>query len=211
MPPFPSSVSLPACPKSWSAPEPPVRVSSSAPPNRFAAGSAPFASLRLTMSWPPWPNTRISDMLATFGVPPSDRDRAAVHEDPPGWIAADHDRVGSVVTEHGQHAGAERRRRRRARRRAGCEGRSHAEDESSEQSAPGMSGGRCHFLRSLSSTPRDFVAFGERIARASNDTADAGSIPERRPRSPWSSRRATRSSPERQDRLGPGGISRPRP
>ena len=85
----------------------------------------------------PWPKTRISDVLATVGVPPSDRDRAAVHEDLPGCIAADHDRVGAAVTEHGQHAGAERRRRRRARRRAGREGRSHAEDESSEQSAPG--------------------------------------------------------------------------
>jgi hypothetical protein len=69
-PPFPSRVSLPACPKSWSAPEPPVSVSLSAPPNRLAAGRAPFASLRLTASAPPSPKTRISDVLATVGVPP---------------------------------------------------------------------------------------------------------------------------------------------
>ena len=71
MPPLPSSVSLPAWPKSWSAPEPPVRVSLPAPPNRFAPGSAPFASLRLITSLPPRPKTRISEVLATVGVPPA--------------------------------------------------------------------------------------------------------------------------------------------
>ncbi len=69
-PPLPRRVSLPASPKSWSLPEPLVRTSLPAPPNRLAAGSAPLVSLSVITSWPPRPKTRISDVLATVGVPP---------------------------------------------------------------------------------------------------------------------------------------------
>ena len=41
-----------------------------APPNMFARGSAPLASLRVIVSLPPRPNTWISAVLATVGVPP---------------------------------------------------------------------------------------------------------------------------------------------
>ena len=117
-PPRPRSVSLPAWPTSWSAPEPPVRVSLPAPPNRLAAGSAPLASLSVTTSSPPRPKTRMQRGVGDRRRASDDGDRAVVHEDRSRRIAADHDRVVGAVTEHGQHAGAERRGRRRVRRRA---------------------------------------------------------------------------------------------
>ena len=119
-PPRPSSVSLPAWPKSWSPPEPPVRVSLPAPPNRFAAGSAPLTSLSVIVSLTAEPEDpdlgRVGDRRRAAG----DGDRAAVHEDLPGRIAADRGRVVAAVAEHRQHAaaGAERCGGRRARRRA---------------------------------------------------------------------------------------------
>src|SRR5829696_6829596 len=69
-PPWPRSVSLPACPNSMSPPAPPVRTSLPAPPNRLALGSAPLVWLRVIVSFPPRPNTWISAVLATVGVPP---------------------------------------------------------------------------------------------------------------------------------------------
>ncbi len=47
-----------------------MRVSLPAPPERLAFGSAPAASLSVTESWPAWPKTRISAVLATVGEPP---------------------------------------------------------------------------------------------------------------------------------------------
>ena len=70
-PPLPRSVSLPDWPKSWSPPEPPVRTSLPVPPNRFARGSAPLVSLIVIVSWPSRPETRISEVLPTVGVPPT--------------------------------------------------------------------------------------------------------------------------------------------
>ncbi len=70
-PPLPSSVSLPLSPNSWSFPEPAVRTSFPVPPNSCAAGRAPLTSLMVRVSSLPRPNTLISAVLATVGVPPT--------------------------------------------------------------------------------------------------------------------------------------------
>ena len=86
------------------------------PPKRLARGSAPLVSSRTITSLPDWPNTWMSAVLATVGVPPRDGDRAVVHEDRAGRVAADRDRVGAAVAEDGEHAIGKRRGGRRARR-----------------------------------------------------------------------------------------------
>ena len=83
----------PAWPKSWSAPEPPVRVSLPAPPNRWAFGRAPLASSRVMVSLPAWPNTLISVVLATVGVPPRTATAPPLTRMLPGGVAADGDGV----------------------------------------------------------------------------------------------------------------------
>ena len=74
-----------------------------APPNRFACGSAPLASLRVSVSLPPWPKTWISVVLATVGVPPMTGTAPLLTRIVPAasrLIVI----VLSRVAEHGEHA-----------------------------------------------------------------------------------------------------------
>ena len=93
-----------------------VSVSSPVPPKRLARGSAPFVSSRAITSLPAWPNTWMSAVLATVGVPPETGIAPLFTRIVPAASRLIGDRVGAAVAEDGEHAVGERRGGGRARR-----------------------------------------------------------------------------------------------